>query len=101
MSTKQLLKPGAESKSKTKSVCFEFYAPSARKVSVAGTFNDWNERAHPLKKDKDGKWTTTLAMRPGRYEYRFLVDGIWENDQKPMESVPNAFGSWNCVVTVE
>ena len=101
MSTKQIFKPGVNQKLKTQNVNFEFYAPEAQKVSVVGTFNDWSERAHPLKKVKDGKWNTVIALKPGRYEYRFLVDGIWESDQKPVESVPNAFGSWNCVVTVQ
>ena len=101
MSTKQLLKPSTDQKLKVRDVLFEFYAPQAKKIFVAGSFNDWSERAHPLKKAKDGKWSVAVALKPGRYEYRFLVDGIWESDQKPVESVPNAFGSWNCVVTVQ
>lgn len=79
---------------------FEYFAPHARMVHLAGTFNDWNVEACPLKKDSEGKWKVTLTLAPGRYEYRYLVDGVWENDQRPVECVPNAFGSWNCVVTV-
>ncbi len=83
-----------------KEVVFEYYAPMAEKVHVSGTFNAWNLEDSPLKKDKSGKWKTTLLLPLGRYEYRYLVDGSWENDQRPVECVPNAFGSWNCVVTV-
>ena len=82
-------------------VVFEYYAPLARKVYVAGTFNAWNLESCPLKKDKSGKWRAELNLPPGRYEYRYQVDGVWENDQRPVECVPNAFGSWNSVVTVQ
>lgn len=85
---------------KTK-VVFEYYAPLAKGVHVAGAFNDWNLQAHPLKKDKSGKWKAELSLPRGRYEYRYLVDGVWENDQRPVECVPNAFGSWNSVITVQ
>lgn len=84
-----------------KKVSFEYYAPLARNVHVAGTFNDWNLEDYPLKKDRSGKWKVSLSLPPGRYEYRYLVDGVWENDQRPVECIPNAFGSWNCVVTVQ
>ncbi len=84
-----------------KKVIFEYYAPLARKVHVAGTFNDWRPEASPLKRDRSGKWKVTLPLPTGRFEYRYLVDGVWENDQRPVECIPNAFGSWNCVVTVQ
>ena len=80
---------------------FEHYAPLAREVCVAGTFNDWNREVSPLKKGRDGKWKAELSLPPGRYEYRYVVDGAWENDQRPVPCVPNAFGSWNCVITVQ
>lgn len=85
---------------KKKDIAFEYFAPHAQAVYVAGTFNDWKPVVSPLKKDKNGKWKATLSLPSGRYEYRYFVDGIWENDQRPVECVPNAFGSWNCVVTV-
>lgn len=83
-----------------KKVIFEYYSPMARNVHVAGTFNDWDLEASPLRKDRSGKWKAALSLPTGRYEYRYLVDGVWENDQRPVECVPNAFGSWNCVVTI-
>lgn len=80
---------------------FEFYAPEAQRVSVAGTSNYWNEENEPLKKDAAGKWKLALLLSPGRYEYRYLVDGVWQNDQRPVECIPNAFGTRNCVVNVK
>ena len=79
---------------------FEFYAPEARKVSVAGSFNDWNATKAPLKKDANGKWKLALVLSPGRYEYRYFVDGVWQNDQRTVECIPNLLGTWNCVLEV-
>lgn len=84
-----------------KSVQFEHYAPQACKVQLAGTFNRWQPAGTGLKKDSNGKWKISLSLPSGRYEYRYLVDGDWQNDQRPMECIPNAFGSWNCVIEVK
>ena len=93
------LKPKV-SKNLERTLSFEYYAPEAKKVYLAGTFNHWNLTACPLKRERDGKWKVTLALASGRYEYRYRVDDSWQNDQRPVECVPNAFGSWNCVVKV-
>ena len=96
--------PDSKSKSAWKlgpqKAVFEYYAPSAQRVYLAGTFNEWNMENCPLKHELNGKWKVALSLPSGRYEYRYLVDGVWENDPRPVECVPNAFGSWNCVVTV-
>ncbi|MBI3313005.1 MAG: isoamylase early set domain-containing protein [Candidatus Omnitrophica bacterium] len=84
-----------------KVVLFEYYAPLAKKVQLAGTFNKWSPVGTELKKDPKGKWKISLKLPQGRYEYRYFVDGDWQNDQRPVECIPNAFGSWNCVVAVE
>ena len=89
-----------DKKLRKKKVTFEYFAPHARSVSLAGTFNEWSHSTSPLKKDRTGKWKLEIALSPGRYEYRYFVDGAWENDQRPVECVPNAFGSWNCVIKV-
>jgi len=84
-----------------KKVQFEFSAPEAREVFLAGEFNNWNERVNPLKKDKEGLWKISLALTPGKYEYRFLADGKWENDRSCSGCVSNNFGSLNCVRIVQ
>ena len=88
-------------KSKTKKVPFEFIAQDARKVYLAGDFNSWDTNKTSMKKDKKGIWKATVSLKPGRYEYRFLVDGNWENDPSCAGCVPNEFGSQNCVKIVE
>jgi 1,4-alpha-glucan branching enzyme len=79
---------------------FEFSAPEAKEVSLAGNFNHWNIRTNPMKKDKKGIWKATLSLETGRYEYRFFVDGRWENDPSCSNRVANEFGGENCVRVV-
>ena len=83
-----------------KTIEFEYYAPSAKEVELAGSFNRWNPVQTPLRRGPNGKWRVSLSLSPGRYEYRYRVDGTWQNDQRPVECVPNAFGTWNCVIEV-
>ena len=88
-------------KIKTKKVQFEFLAPEAKEVYLAGDLNNWDSAANPMKKDRKGIWKTTLSLKPGKYEYCFLKDGNWENDPSCCDCVANEFGSQNCVRIVE
>lgn len=76
---------------------FSLFAPNAKKVSAAGSFNNWNTNALKLKKDSQGNWTGSASLKTGRYEYLFFVDGEWVNDPKARETVTNAFGTINSV----
>ena len=91
----------AKTKSKilTREVEFEISAPDAKEVHLVGNFNNWKTTETPMKKDKKGIWKKTLSLEAGKYQYRFVVDGNWENDPScPSSSrVPNEFGSQNCV----
>ena len=79
-------------------ICIWFHAPNAREVFIAGSFNDWQPSAMPLQKQDGGRWIVELALAPGRYEYRFLVDGIWTDDPMAPAYVSNPFGGLNCVL---
>jgi 1,4-alpha-glucan branching enzyme len=80
---------------------FGLLAPQARSVFLAGSFNQWNPSSHPLKKDRQGIWKISLPLNPGRYEYRFFVDGEWQNDPDCSSFIENPFGTVNCVKIVE
>jgi 1,4-alpha-glucan branching enzyme len=84
----------------THEVEFTFRAPEAKKVCIAGKFNDWNTRSMPMKKGKDGTWRIKLNLSPGKYEYKYFVDGAWASDLSCSELVPNPFGTENCVISV-
>lgn len=85
----------------TKAVQFKYEAPNAGSVFIAGDFNDWNSHAAELRKDKGGVWKASLKLKPGRYEYKFLVDGEWRNDPGCHQCVPNKYGSANCVIEIK
>lgn len=80
---------------------FKFYAPQAKKVSLAGNFNNWDTSALSAKKDSKGNWLAKANLKPGKYEYKFFVDGAWINDPRCSSCVVNSLGSKNCVVTVK
>ena len=76
-------------------------APSARTVSVAGSFNRWDPNSHPLSgPDRSGRWAATLTLPPGRYEYLFVINGeTWVLDLEA-PSVDNGLGGRNSIVTI-
>lgn len=74
--------------------------PDAGSVFIAGSFNDWSPDATPLAKTGDSSWAVELALPPGRYEYRFVVDGAWVDDPQAAEVAPSPFGSVNAVLLV-
>ena len=87
-------------KPKRRRVSFSLDAPGADSVYLAGDFNVWDHRKHPMKRSKTGVWQKALMLFPGRYEYRFLVDAQWINDLQNPETCRNCFGTRNNVITV-
>lgn len=83
-----------------KRVTITFHAPQAHAVQVTGTFCNWQIDSYPLKKDRKGTWKTTLSLLPGCYEYRFFVDGHWQDDPNCPHRVLNSFGTHNCILQV-
>ncbi len=77
---------------------FSIYAPYAESVYIAGDFNNWNTSQLPLKKDELGVWKRVIYLPPGRYEYKFIVDGEYVAD--PMN--PTTAGAYgNSVIWVK
>jgi len=90
-----------EKTSKSAPVQFKLYAPQAKKVTLAGSFNNWDTRSLSAKKDSRGNWIAKASLKAGRYEYKFFVDGSWMNDPSCSRCVPNSFGTHNCVLEVK
>jgi AMP-activated protein kinase-like protein len=82
-------------------VRFVLYAPGARRVAVAGTFNQWDRSAAPLvPAGTSGVWTTTLALPVGQHQYAFVVDGErWVADPGA-PAVDDGFGRRNSLMAV-
>jgi hypothetical protein len=81
-------------------VAFTLIAPDAKHVYLAGSFNNWDAHCTPLSRGINGEWSGYLPLKPGHYEYRFVVDGVWKDDPDASASVPNPFGSTNSVLFV-
>lgn len=79
---------------------FRFTAPAAGSVLLAGDFTQWQKQPIPMQSDAHGVWTATVALPPGTYHYRFIVDGEWLDDPDCALRVPTPFGSENSVRVV-
>ena len=89
-------KEGAASKES-----FTYFAPTADNVMLVGDFTEWEQNPIALKKQKDGTWKATVPLEPGEHQYRFLVDGQWQDDEQCPERRPNGFGQQNCIRQVK
>jgi 1,4-alpha-glucan branching enzyme len=79
---------------------FALEAPCAASVLLAGDFTQWQEKPISLEHLANGHWQANVPLKPGRHQYRFLVDGQWQDDPQAAERVANPFGGCNAVRTV-
>ncbi len=82
-------------------VLFKLNAPIARDVLLAADFTDWDASPRPLARDKNGFWQVEVLLPPGRYQYKYIVDGRWLNDPSSDHFVPNGHGSYNNIVEIQ
>lgn len=82
-------------------VRFVLVAPDAHRVTVAGTFNQWDAAATPLvRSGTSGVWTATLTLPAGEHQYAFVVDGArWVPDPNA-PAVDDGFGRRNSVLAL-
>lgn len=52
---------------------------NAKKIILAGSFNNWNEEDYKMIKTKNG-WKYTTKLSGGKHHYKFIVDGQWKLD---------------------
>jgi 1,4-alpha-glucan branching enzyme len=76
---------------------FRFSSPTATSVLLVGDFTHWQQRGIPMQKGKDGIWTATVPLSPGKHTYRFIVDGDWRDDPECKLRVPNPYGTQDMV----
>lgn len=64
-------------------------------AALCGEFNNWDPNANPMKKLKDGSFSTTVSLDTAQnYRFRYLLDGErWENDWEADEYVTNEHGT--------
>src|SRR5687768_2334758 len=81
-------------------VMFSIEAPDAERVQLAGDFNNWTVDGNEME-DTGGVWTKVVKLPPGRYRYRYVVDGRWQNDPLNAAVEPNRFGGDDSVLVMD
>ncbi len=78
-------------------VRFTLQAPEAHRVHLAGDFNQWTPDGNEMQ-FRNGLWQKVLPLEPGRYRYRYVVDGQWQSDPLNSLSERGAFGDYDSVI---
>jgi hypothetical protein len=74
--------------------------PKARVVALAGSFNDWNQSQVLCGKESD-EWICRIDLVPGKYTYKFIIDGDWILDPANPETEDDERGFTNSVLVVK
>jgi chromosome partitioning protein len=94
--------PATESSSPaSREVSFNIAAPAAREIYLVGDFNHWkiNEDSR-LSNLGDGRWEKKLGLAPGRYKYKYIIDGEWTLDARNNDREQNSFGTFDSVINL-
>ncbi len=83
-------------------VMFVTLYPRADNVQIAGDFNGWQPKETTLEKvSKNGAWQIKLPLAAGKYRYRLVVDGQWQQDPYNENTELNPYGDLNSVLEVK
>jgi chromosome partitioning protein len=83
-------------------VVFVTLYPHAHEVCIAGDFNNWQPANTKMEKvGSSGIWQTKMKLSPGKYRYRLVVDGKWQQDPYNEISELNPFGEYNSIVNIK
>jgi diguanylate cyclase (GGDEF)-like protein len=75
---------------------------AAHSMSVMGDFNGWDKTADPMERDSQGRFFARLHLAPGRYTYKFVINGTWYlADPLSNEFVLDGYGGRNSVLIVK
>jgi len=81
-------------------VVFSYVDSGAHEVMIAGDFNGWSP-AKPYKMEEEsGRWSLALPLKPGKYQYKFIVDGEWREDPENPKVEIGDLGERNSVLEV-
>ena len=87
-------------KLKESEVLFSLFAPEAKEVYLVGDFNHWQLSNEYRMQLEEGNWRKNLRLNPGRYQYRFVVDGNWIEDPNNPNKEINPYGQMNSCLEV-
>jgi chromosome partitioning protein len=90
------------SRSKPILVKFTLKSPDARHVYVVGDFNSWTlDDNSRLDRRNTLEWHKSVTLKPGKYRYKFVVDGRWIHDPDNPQREDNIFGNFDSVLNLE
>lgn len=81
-------------------VVLSFEDLECRRLQIAGDFNDWIPDGGVETRKRDGGWQKVLRVPEGAYEYRVIIDGVWQQDPTNPCEVPNHLGGNNSLLRV-
>lgn len=81
-------------------ILFTLEAPEAKHVQIAGDFNSWKPAGNEME-FSNGVWRTIISLEPGRYRYRYIVDGDWKADPMNPEVERSPYGDYDSVIDLE
>jgi chromosome partitioning protein len=81
-------------------VLFTIEAPDAARVQLAGDFNGWTPDGNEM--EPLGRvWRKLVRLAPGRYRYRYVVDGEWRRDPGNAAAETSPFGGEDSVLVLD
>jgi hypothetical protein len=86
--------------SNLKEVVFRFDITQRDRVQIAGEFNNWIPDKNVETEILDGSLQKILRVSPGGYEYRLIIDGVWQQDPANPRAAPNDMGGYNSLLNV-
>jgi enterochelin esterase-like enzyme len=72
----------------------------AEAVAIYGSFNSWIQTKNYCAKESDG-WVCRIDLAPGKYTYRFLVDGVGLNDPANSATEDDGNGHLDSVIIIK
>jgi len=70
---------------------------NAKKVYLAGSFNNWKQNELLMNKTATG-WVLPMYLAEGTHTYKYVVDGRWITDAANNEKLPDGQGDFNSVL---
>lgn len=69
---------------------------TASRVMLSGNFNNWSTNSLPMKRTDSG-WVAIQKLKPGKYLYKFIVDGQWIHDPNNNRKEADGASGYNSI----
>lgn len=80
---------------------FTLNLQDAKEVHLVGDFNNWSVSKDSLLWQKEsGVWQKRMALEPGRYRYKYVIDGRWTIDPSNDQVESNPYGGMDSVLEI-